>query len=740
MEREKLKDRAAEINRIRNETKSSPTLHNGMPSTSEKEGARLPPFFWLREEVDMDKSTQQTDDNLVMYTPQEAPCFSDIKDLDDEIRNGNLSNNADFIDSEMFEWTQRPCSPELCSSPTIQIEDHTAEEDVALKSVEANSTGAAGPKTRSTSTGSKLPTSRAGLGNVIYQDLQEGNNDTPLVQKGKSRKGKRVLFDASVQEKNVLSDEVGPLANSKGEEFIQVSASENCGKSNEERTKLRKRGEDDKNFKKPTQPPKSGSKEETENFEIGKKCLDIEQDKGGSVSQMLTNLHPPGMHEEISDGCVKRKYGNICRKSPSSGKTVKFTVEIMCKDNHDGKALGANENDATRDHLIERDRSDIKTPSKVDIPHCSLGRHALLKCNTSPSTIHCAFCQSSEESEASGIMVHYVGGKLVTGDARKNAIHVHKKCAQWAPNVYFEDDTVVNLENELLTPECRWDSENFVMLCPIHKSFQLPNDNPQSQSRKKSKLSAERKSLKTNKECKDRSPSQWKSQKRFKNLVFCCSALTNTEKETVGEFENLFGVIILKNWDPTVTHVIASTDENGACRRTLKFLMAVLEGKWILSVQWIKACIEAGDIAGEEQFQISVDIHGIRDGPKLGRLRLLNKQPKLFDGCTFFFMGDFAPSYRGYLHDLVIAAGGKVLNRKPVAGDQTTALNGSSKTAFIIYSVELPQQCKPYNGSSVMDQRRACAEASASSAEAMVASNSWIMNSIVGCKLQTVSK
>ncbi|KAG6419363.1 hypothetical protein SASPL_121583 [Salvia splendens] len=283
------------------------------------------------------------------------------------------------------------------------------------------------------------------------------------------------------------------------------------------------------------------------------------------------------------------------------------------------------------------------------------------------------------------------------------------------------------------------------MLCPIHKSSQLPTDFPQSQSRKKSKLSAERKSwlhphkVKTNEECTDRSPLQWKCHKRFKNLVFCCSALTNTEKETVAEFENLFGVTILKNWDPTVTHVIALTDENGACRRTLKFLMAVLEGKWVLNVQWIKACIEAGDIADEEQYEISVDIHGIRDGPKLGKLRLLNKQPKLFDGYTFFFMGDFAPSYRGYLHDLVIAAGGKVLNRKPVAGDQTTASTRSSKTTFIIYSVELPQQCKPSNESSVMGQRRARAEALASSAGAMVASNSWIMNSIAGCKLQTVS-
>ncbi|KAK4491567.1 hypothetical protein RD792_002319 [Penstemon davidsonii] len=82
---------------------------------------------------------------------------------------------------------------------------------------------------------------------------------------------------------------------------------------------------------------------------------------------------------------------------------------------------------------------------------------------------------------------------------------------------------------------------------------------------------------------------------------------------------------VLKNWDSSVTHVITCTDENGACRRTLEFLMAVLEGKWALSVQWLKACIEAGELVDEQPYEIAVDIHGVKDGPRLGRLRLLNK-------------------------------------------------------------------------------------------------------------------
>lgn len=95
--------------------------------------------------------------------------------------------------------------------------------------------------------------------------------------------------------------------------------------------------------------------------------------------------------------------------------------------------------------------------------------------------------------------------------------------------------------------------------------------------------------------------------------------------------------------------------------------MGMLEGKWTLSLEWIKA-LECKEFVEEQQYEITCDIHGIRDVSRLGRLRLLNKQPKLFNGCKFYFTGDFSPSYKGYLHDLAISAGGKVLNRKPVGG------------------------------------------------------------------------
>ena len=50
------------------------------------------------------------------------------------------------------------------------------------------------------------------------------------------------------------------------------------------------------------------------------------------------------------------------------------------------------------------------------------------------------------------------------------------------------------------------------------------------------------------------------------------------------------GVIVERMWSPRVTHLICGTDEMGAARRTFKYLMANLEGKWILKVDCMFFC------------------------------------------------------------------------------------------------------------------------------------------------------
>jgi len=117
------------------------------------------------------------------------------------------------------------------------------------------------------------------------------------------------------------------------------------------------------------------------------------------------------------------------------------------------------------------------------------------------------------------------------------------------------------------------------------------------------------------------------------------------------------------------------------------------------------------------------------------------QQPKLFDGYKFYFMGDFIPSYKGYLQDLVIAAGGIVLHRKPVSGGQNELLPAMHQNrTLIIYSLELAAKSNPLEKDAIFSQRRCDAEALARPTCSNVASNTWILNSIAGCKLQSLAQ
>ncbi|CAN1249306.1 Protein BREAST CANCER SUSCEPTIBILITY 1 homolog [Linum perenne] len=387
--------------------------------------------------------------------------------------------------------------------------------------------------------------------------------------------------------------------------------------------------------------------------------------------------------------------------------------------------------------------------------------------------IKCAFCHSPKVSEASGEMIHYYNGRPVAADyvGQSKVLHCHKSCAEWAPNVYFEDDVAVNLEAELarsrrikcsccelkgaalgcyektcrksfhvpcakMIPECRWDNENFVILCPIHSSAKLPNEKRGSQSRN-TDTCRERQNTNKCESVIDRGFSRSHSSDSCfisHKLVLCCSALTDAERELVGECERKFGAKVMKKWDPSVTHVIASVDTNGACKRTLKTLMGILWGKWILNINWIKDCVRAQKFIEEEPYEINVDIHGIKDGPRFGRLRVQNKQPKILEGFKCYFMGDFIPSYKGYLQALITVAGGSILHRKPIKEVSGTSVSPST---LIIYNSELLEKEDQRKMDTILSHRQSDAKEMADSTGAKAVSNLWVLNSIAACQLQS---
>lgn len=168
--------------------------------------------------------------------------------------------------------------------------------------------------------------------------------------------------------------------------------------------------------------------------------------------------------------------------------------------------------------------------------------------------------------------------------------------------------------------------------------------------------------------------------------------------------------------------------------------MGILKGKWIVNIEWVKACIKAMKLVEEMRYEITADVHGIRDGPRNGRLRVLNKQPNIFEGFKFYFMGDFIPSYKGYIQDLLVAGGGTILHRKPISGAQGTLLLDSKPPTFIMYSLEMPDKCDPSKKNMILNRRQSDAEALASSTGAKAVSNKWVLNSIAACKLQSLAQ
>ncbi|KAK6286497.1 hypothetical protein POUND7_012676 [Theobroma cacao] len=391
----------------------------------------------------------------------------------------------------------------------------------------------------------------------------------------------------------------------------------------------------------------------------------------------------------------------------------------------------------------------------------------------------CGFCQSSRISEATGPMLHYANGKPVTGDAAfcSNVIHVHSSCIEWAPQVYYVGESVKNLKAELArgaklkcsrcglkgaalgcymkscrrsyhfpcakeVPKCRWDHDNFLVLCPAHSSVKFPNEKPgNAHSSVKFPNEKSGRCITTDHcELTEIDPSKfrlfWGQPAEKQEWVFCGSALSSEEKFLLVKFAKNIGVTVSKFWKPDVTHVIASTDENGACTRTLKVLMAISNGKWVLKMDWIKACMKAIHPVNEEPYEVILDNHGCSDGPKTGRLRALDNGPKLFDGFRFYFVGDFVSGYKEDLQNLVVAAGGTVLRIMEELLEQNNGDQAVQTRMIVVYNLDAPKGSELGEEVSIIWQRVNEAQDLATKIGGLVIGHTWLLESVAAYKLQ----
>eukprot|EP01018_Ginkgo_biloba_P030478 Gb_00493 [translate_table: standard] len=791
----------------------------------------LAPFFWLRdhdsEEVDGAQllTSQPTQTTQIAQTPPPAcPTFSDLKDSDDEGSNYELESDEantgitipDTFDIEMFEWTQRPCSPELTSTPIKQqvlpkslvvFPGRILQDDDALIGNGSNeSSNTISPAKDAEN--SKIEDAFEAMilfpeGSTVAE-VPDAHNKEKAGASDETCNGNPTNAhigtkdaEETIQKKDIKLNNGAEqaLSSKKSQRKMRpkstggIQAKPLCKRKKHRRSKKGNGGNSVEELFSPANDSVADCssderKPQDPNKELSIKAADIFKAMFSSPSDFATDTTI--MAKASTDTKIQEQDQNL---SPDLSENE---VPVHSVDNLTLKHQSGVESITNGDNM--KAINQVCTPEMQTTGSCCRNEPTSVK-----SEIVCVFCRSSCNSEIAGQMMHYSNGKAIVEQEEMplNVIHVHKYCAEWSPDVYFVNDCVMNLEAEvargikikcsscgvkgaalgccvkkcrksfhvpcaLSTPGCRWDVDNFVMLCPTHSSCKFPKerrrstsnlnqDSPPSRRVNQSSYTSTPCGLCANSACscskRTKSPAgtrlaavgtkssqvwTWPPGLACK-WVLCGSALNIPEKEQLAEFASIVGATVSKTWSPTVTHVIACTDANGACRRTLKFLMAILEGKWILKTDWIAACTKAGHPVDEELFEITHDIHGTFEGPKRGRARVEKKAPKLFEGLSFYFSGEFAASSKKYLQDLALAAGGVVLHRKPIMDQPEVSLE-VKRSNIVLYNVEFPENSE--SSDETVQRRFMDAKSLADATGAQVAPHTWLLESIAACQLQ----
>lgn len=382
----------------------------------------------------------------------------------------------------------------------------------------------------------------------------------------------------------------------------------------------------------------------------------------------------------------------------------------------------------------------------------------------------CGFCHSSKVTDETGPILYIANQELVHEDLASfsKVISVHKVCIDWTPMVYFEDEKIKNLETELARAgklrcsrcgekgaalgcyvkacrktyhvpcalkisNCRWDYDNFLMLCPSHKSNKFPRK--MLQREKCARIEAG--PLAT--QLISKQSDFWSASPHgAKTWVFCGSALSSMDLCYLVKFARRCGATVARFWRPDITHVITATDANGACMRTMKVLMAILYGRWIMSMDWIKSCAEANRPVDEKHYEVALDNHGARNGPKIGRQLAIDNGPKLFGSHIFYFSETFDSALLNYLKTLVLSAGGTVIENKEHLVSQSCDAKGTFRT-LIVYNADHINQCTSGDKDSHVLEIPEAAEDLAQKIGSRVVQHAWILESVAACKLQPVS-
>ncbi|NWV88790.1 BARD1 protein, partial [Machaerirhynchus nigripectus] len=152
------------------------------------------------------------------------------------------------------------------------------------------------------------------------------------------------------------------------------------------------------------------------------------------------------------------------------------------------------------------------------------------------------------------------------------------------------------------------------------------------------------------------------SQPRNGPLGILGSSLSAEQQKLLNKLAAVLKAQRCTEFNSRVTHLVIP---DVPMPSTVKCMMAVLTGCWVLKFEWVRACLRSSVREQEEKYEV-------QGGPQRGRLNREQLLPKLFDGCYFYFLGSFKHHQKSDLLELVKAAGGQVLVRQPKPDSDVT--------------------------------------------------------------------
>ncbi len=159
-----------------------------------------------------------------------------------------------------------------------------------------------------------------------------------------------------------------------------------------------------------------------------------------------------------------------------------------------------------------------------------------------------------------------------------------------------------------------------------------------------------------------------------KSPVLLASHLNSNQKKEMSRLAAELKWTIATEYNASVTHLVVNTDNEGRCRRTLKYLLALLNRKWIVDANWIRCCLYSQQRADESEYTVRGDEVCHDDIPM--KIRLDGGDP-LFSGLSFHMYGEFDVPTVSDLKSLIIAGGGSLV-------ESIEGLKGLKKTKTVV--------------------------------------------------------